>query len=192
MPKTVLFIDGENFIFKIEQALKEQRIGRNKVDLASINLNKLFKESLNGFNISRKIFYNARLHFHKDTPRKSEELIKLQRKLRNTLINQGYEFIIAGNVRAQKVDGRIVFREKGVDVKIAVDLVSLACDGKLDTAILCSSDSDLQPAIEEARKRKVKVVYLGFETKPNKGLMYTSNKTVLLRNPEILNSCISK
>lgn len=189
MSKTILFIDGENFIFKIEQALKEQGIGKHKVDLASINLNELLKESLRGFNISRKIFYNARLHFHKDTPRKSEELIRLQRKLRNTLINQGYEFIIAGNVRAQKIDGKIVFREKGVDVKIAVDLVSLACDGKLDTAILCSSDSDLQPAIEEARKRKVKVVYLGFETNPNRGLIYTTNKTILLRNPEILNSC---
>lgn len=189
MSKTILFIDGENFIYKIEQALKEQGIDKHKIDLSSINLNELFKESLKGFNISRKIFYNARLHFHKDTPRKSGELIKLQRKLRNTLINQGYEFIIAGNVRAQKIDGKVVFREKGVDVKIAVDLVSLACDKKLDTAILCSSDSDLQPAIAEIRKRKVEVVYLGFERNPNKGLAYTTNKTILLRNPEILNSC---
>lgn len=188
MPKTILFIDGENFIYKIEQSLREQRIGKHKIDLASINLNELFKESLKGFNISRKIFYNARLHFHKDTPRKSGELIKLQRKLRNTLINQGYEFIIAGNVRAQKIDGKVVFREKGVDVKIAVDLVSLACDRELDTAILCSSDSDLQPAIAEIRKRKVKIVYLGFETSPNKGLTYTADKTVLLRNQGILNA----
>lgn len=188
MPKTILFIDGENFIYKVEQALKEQGINKHKIDLALINLSELFKESLKSFNISRKIFYNAKLHFHKDTPRKSGELIKLQRKLRNALINQGYEFIIAGNVRAQKVDGKVVFREKGVDVKIAVDLVSLACDKKLDTAILCSSDSDLQPAIAELRKRKVKIVYLGFETNPNKGLVYTTNKTILLRNPEILNS----
>ena len=189
MPNTILFIDGENFIFKVEQALKEQGISRHKVDLASINLDKLFRQSLKGFDISRKIFYNARLHFYKDTPKKSEELIKLQRKLRNTLVNQGYEFVIAGNVRAQKVDGKVVFREKGVDVKIAVDLVSLACDKKLDIAILCSSDSDLQPAIAELRKRKVEIVYLGFETNPNKGLSYTTNKTILLRNPEILNSC---
>ena len=188
MPKTVLFIDGENFIYKLEKALKEERIDKHKIELALVNLNELFKEPLKGFNISRKIFYNARLHFHKDTPRKSEELIKLQRKLRNILINQGYEFIIAGNVRAQRLNGKVVFREKGVDVKIAVDLVSMACDKKLDTAILCSSDSDLQPAIAELRKRKVEVVYLGFETNPNKGLVYTTNKTILLRNPEILNA----
>jgi len=188
MSKTILFIDGENFIYKVEEALKEEGIGKHKIDLASVNFNEIFKEPLKGFNISRKIFYNARLHFHKDTPKKSKELIRLQRKLRNTLINQGYEFIIAGNVRAQRVDGKVVFREKGVDVKIAVDLVSMACDKKLDTAILCSSDSDLQPAIAELRKRKVEVVYLGFETNPNKGIAYTTNKTILLRNPEILNA----
>lgn len=188
MSKTVVFIDGENFIYKVEQALKEEGIDKYKIDLTSINLNKLFKEALKGFNISRKIFYNARLHFHKDTPKKSEKLIRLQRKLRNTLINQGYEFIIAGNVRAQKVNGKVVFREKGVDVKIAVDLVSLACDKKLDIAILCSSDSDLQPAVAELRKRKIEIIYLGFETSPNKGLAYTTNKTILLRNPEILNA----
>ena len=75
---------------------------------------------------------------------------------------------------------------KGVDVKIGVDLISLACDGNLKTAILCSSDSDLQPAISELRKRKVEVIYLGFEIGPNKGLVYTCNRTILLRNSEVM------
>lgn len=188
MSKAILFIDGENFTYKIEQVLKGRKIDKSTVDLSLLDLNQLFKEPLKEFSISRKIFYNAKLHFYEETPRKSRELIRLQRKLRNTLINQGYEFVIAGNVRAQKVDGKTIFREKGVDVKIAVDLVALACDRKLQTAILCSSDSDLQPAIAELRKRKVRVIYLGFETNPNKGLAYTTNKTILLRNPQILSS----
>ena len=158
MSKVILFIDGENFINKIEEVLREKKIDKKKVDLASVDFNKLFKEPLEGFDISRKIFYAAKLHFHPETKEKSIELIKFQRKLRNSLIGQGYEFVIAGNVRGQKVDGKIIFREKGVDVRIAVDLVTLACDGKLETAILCSSDSDLQPAIKEASSRKTKVV----------------------------------
>lgn len=186
MSKCVLVIDGENFLHKVEEVLKERGIDKNKVDLASIDLSRLFKEPLKGFTLSRKIFYTARLHSHPSTKRKSEELIKLQRKLRNHLVKQGYEFVIAGNVRAQKVDNKVVFREKGVDVKIAVDLISLACNGKLDIAVLCSSDSDLQPAIKELRDRGVEVVYLGFETSPNKGLTYTTNRTVLLRNPEVI------
>jgi len=185
MPKVVLFIDGENFLHKVKDIIREKKIDENKVDLALIDLDKLFGEALKGFKLSRKIFYAARLHVNPDTKRKSEELIKMQRKLRNHLVEQGYEFVIAGNVRAQKVDNKVIFREKGVDVKIAVDLVSLACDKKLKTAILCSSDSDLQPAIKELKERKVEIVYLGFEASPNKGLTYTTNKTILLRNTEV-------
>ena len=189
MSKCILFIDGENFLHKVEDVLKIEGLDKNKFNLAQIDLNKLFKEPLKGLHVSRKIFYASRLHFHPETKKKSEELIRLQRKLRNHLLKQDYEFIIAGNVRAQKVGNKTIFREKGVDVKIAVDLVALACDGKLTTAILCSSDSDLQPAIKEIRQRKADVVYLGFETNPNKGLTYTTDRTILLRNPEVIDAC---
>lgn len=70
-----------------------------------------------------------------------------------------------------------------------MDLVSLACDGGINTAILCSSDSDLQPAVKELKQRGVKVIYLGFENNPNKGLAYTTDRTVLLRNPEVIGAC---
>jgi uncharacterized LabA/DUF88 family protein len=186
MLKTILFIDGENFLHKVEDVLKKEDVNKKKIDLAAIDLNRLFNVPLKGLKVNRKIFYASRLHFYPETRKKSEELIKLQRKLRNQLIKQGYEFVIAGNVRAQKVDKKVIFKEKGVDVKIAVDLVSLACDRKLDTAILCSSDSDLQPAVKELRSRNVEVIYLGFETGPNKGLTYTTNRTILLRNSEII------
>ena len=189
MSKYILFIDGENFLHKIEEVFKSEGVAKNKISLATISLDKLFSEPLKGLDISRKVFYVAKLHFNPETKKKSEELIKFQRKLRNNLVNQGYEFVIAGNVRALKVGSKIIFREKGVDVRIGVDLVSLACDGKLETAILGSSDSDLQPAIAELRKRDVKVVYLGFETNPNKGLTYTTNRTILLRNHEVIEAC---
>jgi uncharacterized protein (TIGR00288 family) len=185
MSSCILFIDGENFLHKVKDVLKQEKLLQNKTDLTTIDLEKLFKESLKGLDINRKIFYAARLHIHPETEKKSEDLIKLQRKLRNRFVDQGYEFVIAGNVRAQKLDNKIVFREKGVDVKIAVDLVSLACDNKLSTAVLCSSDSDLQPAVKEIKERGVKVIYLGFETSPNKGLTYTADRTILLRNSEV-------
>lgn len=188
MSGCVLFIDGENFLHKVEDILRERTIDKSKVDLALIDLDKLFREALKGFALSQKIFYAARLHIYPETKKKSEELTKLQRKLRNHLVKQGYEFVVAGNVRAQKVNNKVIFKEKGVDVKIAVDLVSLACEKKLKTAILCSSDSDLQPAIKELKERKVEVVYLGFEASPNKGLTYTTNKTILLRNQEIVSA----
>ena len=188
MSKTILFIDGENFLHKIEDVLKAESKGKRVAEAVKLDFNKLLSNALKELNSTRKIFYGAKLHYNSETPKKSKELIRAQRKLINNLNKQGFEFVMAGNVRGQKVGRSMIFREKGVDVKIAVDLVYLACDGKLKTAILCSSDSDLQPAIAEAKKRGVEVIYLGFEISPNKGLTFTASRTILLRNSEIVDA----
>ncbi|MBI5134779.1 NYN domain-containing protein [Candidatus Uhrbacteria bacterium] len=99
--------------------------------------------------------------------------------------------MLSGTVRGHYThdkDGRnvLVFKEKGVDVGLAVDMVSAACNKNLKTAIMASSDSDLQPAIRELNKRGVECIYLGFELQPNKGLTYTTKRTILIRNSEVL------
>ncbi|MEK7141677.1 MAG: NYN domain-containing protein [Patescibacteria group bacterium] len=190
---TYLFIDGENFLHKVEDALKESGTSRYKIDTNRLDFSSLIAEVLTGYNIVKKTFYVAKLRMFEETREKSRILIHKQRVLKQTLEKQGFEVLIAGNVRPQAItqDGKstYVFKEKGVDVKIAVDLVSLCCDKKMDTAILCSSDSDLQPAITEIKRRGVQVVYLGFEISPNKGLTFTCNKTILFRNSEIVKHC---
>lgn len=190
---TFLFIDGENFLHKTVDALREAGVQKQKIDTNRLNLSSLLKDVLSGYTITKKIFYAAKLRMFEETKEKSRTLINKQRILKQNLEKQGFEFLIAGNVRPQVVTNNrkktYIFKEKGVDVKIAVDLVSLSCDKKIDTAIICSSDSDLQPAITEVKKRGVKVIYLGFENSPNKGLTYTCSKTILFRNSEILRYC---
>jgi uncharacterized LabA/DUF88 family protein len=139
---------------------------------------------------NRKVFYFARIKEHEDSKKKSKELIEEQRLLKTHLETQGFEVILSGRVRGQMELGRdgksiLIFKEKGVYVKIAVDMVSLSCDKKVREIILASSDSDLQPAIKEVRDRKVNCVYLGFEAQPNKGISYSSNRTILIRNSEL-------
>ena len=190
MSKTILLIDGENFLHKIEDVLKSESKAKGFADSINLDFDKLFTNVLKGWSISEKIFYGAKLHFNPETPKKSYELIKAQRKLINNLKNKSFKFVMAGHVRGQKIGKTVIFREKGVDVKIAVDLVSFACDRKIKTAILCSSDSDLQPAIAEAKKRGIEVIYLGFEINPNKGLTFTTNRTILIRNSEIIDAII--
>lgn len=54
-------------------------------------------------------------------------------------------------------------REKGIDVKLATDLLVGAYDNKYDTAIIVSSDTDLIPVIDIIRKKLFKKVeYIGF------------------------------
>ena len=193
MHNTILFIDGENFIFKLEQVLKRKKINLKEFDLSSARFDNLFAKVLQGLQIQKKMFYIAKLHVHKDDTEKSNELIEVQKKLSDTLTKQGFEIMVAGNVRAQTVrvkkETKIVFREKGVDVQIAVDLVSIAADKGMQTAVLCSSDSDLQPAVKEVKKRGVEMIYLGFQMQPNKGLSFTADRSILIQNADILQAC---
>lgn len=181
---------------KLHDVIWRVRENSGELDVTRINMTQLLDNALKGLQISQKIFYAARLHEHAETKEKSKELIRLQRNLKTNLEKQGFQFIIAGNVRAQEIRSKgettVLFREKGVDVRIAVDMVAGACDKLLDVAVLCSSDSDLQPAVAELRKRRIEVIYLGFETTPNKGLTFTSNRTILLRNSEIIDALPTK
>lgn len=187
--KSVLFIDGENFKGKTKSVfrkLEELRPEWHTYDFVG-----LFNKILSGAKVDEKIFYFAKLKEHPETKEKSQQLIEEQRLLKTHLETQGFKVILAGNVRGQNENNSrnknsLIFKEKGVDVKIAVDMVAQACDKKLKTAFVCSSDSDLQPAIKELTDRNVEVVYIGFESQPNKGMTYTTNRTILIRNSEIL------
>ena len=185
-PKYVLFIDGENFFFKIKHILKQHKVKDIPQKLTQLDYNALFQTSLKNRIPREKVVYVARLKAHPDTPVKSERLIAFQRKIRNVLAAQGFRFYIAGTVRGQKAGSKVVFKEKGVDVHIAVDMISRSCDGSVDTIILCSSDSDLQPAVKEATRRNVKVVYLGFEGSINYGLRATTSETCIVRKESVL------
>jgi len=50
------------------------------------------------------------------------------------------------------------YKEKGVDVKLAIDLVEFSINNKLDIAIVLSGDADLVPAVALARKFKKRVI----------------------------------
>jgi len=186
---TLLIIDGENFKGKLKNVFEDSR--KDKPVWHEYDFKGLFDRVLKGFKIDKMVFYFARIKEHEKSKIKSKQLIEEQRQLKTHLERQGFEVILNGRVRGQIEEGQngkniLVFREKGVDVKIAVDIVSLSCDKKIKEIILCSSDSDLQPAIAEANKRNVVCVYLGFEIQPNKGISYTTNKTILIRNSEVL------
>lgn len=69
------------------------------------------------------------------------------------------------------------YREKGIDVKLATDLIVGAVDDQYDVALIVSSDTDLIPAIDWVRNRGKKVEYVGFSiphpTNPKKDIKPT-------------------
>ena len=81
--------------------------------------------------------------------------------------------------------GRIIstngeYKEKGTDVKIAVDLVVGAVDDQYDTAILVSSDTDLIPAVKYIKYKKKRFEYVGFAYAPSLGMEKYADYSFLL------------
>ena len=186
---TILLIDGENFKGKIKSVFLSA--GKSRPVWHEYNFQGLLDKVLEGFEINRRLVYFARIKEHDDSKEKSKQLIEEQRLLKTHLENQGFEVVLSGRVRGQMEDGPkgkkvLVFKEKGVDVKIAVDMVTCACDKTFDQIILGSSDSDLQPAIHKAREKGLKVIYVGFESSPNIGLTKTTDSFILVKNSQIL------
>lgn len=52
-------------------------------------------------------------------------------------------------------------REKGVDTRIATDMIRLAWEGAYDVALLVSSDADFVPVVEFLDTKNVKVIHVG-------------------------------
>lgn len=82
-----------------------------------------------------------------------------------------------------KSDGK--YHEKGVDVQIAVDLLIATYENKCDRIILISSDTDLIPAIRQAKKKGKSVEYIGFSHKPSLALVANCNISRLLTKEDV-------
>ncbi len=78
------------------------------------------------------------------------------------------------------------YHEKGVDVRIALDLAQGAFENIYDTAILLSSDTDLIPALQRVRKYKKHIEYIGFADQPSYGLQRYANISRLLTREDVV------
>jgi len=88
---------------------------------------------------------------------------KLRRRMEKIIIDDrvtNYQNLLKLGIKEISTER---LREKGIDVKLATDLIVGAVDNKYDTAIIVSSDSDLIPAIDWVRRRMKKIIeYVGF------------------------------
>ena len=112
---------------------------------------------------------------------KSETLVRKQQQFLETLRSTDFE-IKSGKIMYD--GGRI--REKGVDVKLALDLVIGAADNLYDTAIVISSDTDLIPAIKYVRYKQKNVEYVGFAGAPSFGMIRECSSQRLFVKEDLL------
>ena len=198
MERISIYIDGGNFYHLV---VKKLGIEEN-----NFNFDAFANFLIDGRAVSEscKYFYKGSVP-EKEGNSHSKELMSQQTKLFTNLKKSGWEINtskLRTRVEELVVDSRVFeykklkkigletihterMREKGIDVKIATDLLVGAFDNKYDIAIVVSSDSDLVPAIDWVRNRmKKKIEYVGFsipdlkdQKKSTKPLMMMFSKT---------------
>ncbi len=183
----IAFIDGENTKGRIRDVFVKYKLSLPV--WSSYDFKGLFDEAFKLHSVSERRFFRALPKQHPDLIKESEDLLLAYRNLGGHFSRQGFSVIKAGTLRADyrnEYDKKPRYREKGVDVSLAVAMVALACDSKLEKAYLVASDSDYQPAVAEIRKRKKKVVYVGFEVNPNLGLIAKTNDRIIISDADVL------
>jgi len=171
--KVAIYIDGNNFYKYLKD--KEINLPRGvKFDFTK------FVDFLAGERelISKR--YYIGIARNTDNTQKSKEIVSGQQKFLSIIRNEGF---IIKQGRVMYDGGKI--REKGTDVKIAVDLVVGAVDDLYDVAILVSSDTDLIPAIRYVKYRKKKLEYVGFAHAPSLGIQKYADLSRLLLPDDI-------
>ncbi len=176
--RVLIYIDGGNFYKKT----KDKKAGLNKKD--TIDHSVFVEHIARDRTVVEKRYYIGIVRNVDDTE-KSKKMVRGQQKFLSALEKE--DFLIKR--------GRIVYdhsiREKGVDVKIAIDIVIDAIKGAYDTAIVVSSDTDLVPALEYVRSIGKKVEYVGFSHAPSWGMMKNADTRVLLL-PDDLKKMVRK
>ncbi len=174
--RVAVFIDGSNLYFKLRTLIP------HKMDFIHYRYHDLIASYLNPDETLSYVGYY--IGVVRDTKRtkqheKALELVKNQQKLFEQLRHQRID-IVKGYLLER--DGR--FYEKGVDVRLAVDIVTMAFDKKYDTALVISSDTDMIPAMQKAQSYKREIVHVGFEHQPSLALIRYASRSRLVTRKE--------
>lgn len=198
--KIVVYIDGQNFLYKAAEVLIAAGKISAKQDLHMFSFRTLIENLLAEEHVEIR-FYGTKLKRRKSPPEtpqiaaKSTEMVDSQRRLRNCLNKQGVTFIESGKLKLR--DGDLCngcgqqekhFQEKGVDVKIAVDMIRDAYNETAQKFVLISSDTDLLPAVQEVTAKGRQVVYVGFSNKLTHALAANVTETQIIRDAEIIDA----
>ena len=188
-----VYIDGENFRKNLVRSLLESNLLTSERDLLSYQIRNLVEDVLEVKDID--ICYYASKIKLPNGYIPSEDILQQVAIIREysrhwvaSLSSQAIRYIKAGNlkIKASKPcrtchTTQDTLQEKGVDVRIALDILESAYEqGQANTIVIASSDADLCPVIHKVQAKGIRVVYLCFAAHINRAISAVSDETVAI------------
>lgn len=192
-----VYIDGQNFMYKAAEILIAAGKITSKNELTKIDIRGIVENIVDkGVDIT---YYGAKVRVRKDLgddiKEKTTRFSDVSRRIRNTLNAQNISFNESGKLKVRDSDAcherghqDLRMQEKGVDVGIAVDMVTNAYARQVDEHVLVSSDTDLIPAVSVVKECGSKVIYVGFSNKTTNALIAKADRTEIIRDQEIVDA----
>jgi uncharacterized LabA/DUF88 family protein len=175
--RAFVFIDGGNFYFKLKSSITKLN---EKHSLIDFNFRKFAEWLVGEDNLIEIRYYLGAIKREHNNP-KSEKLYANQQRLIGKLQQQNIIITLGQIIRHPDKS----YHEKGVDVRLAVEMIRFARENKYDIVYLVSSDTDLVAAAEEVKSIGKTVQYVGIPKGQSFGLSKAANDVRLLRSEEI-------
>lgn len=199
-----VFIDGENLRHRLVTSLLQDGIIRDSDDNFRVDVRKLITDALlkTGETPEQITYFTTRIkqptfEIPEQLTRKITQIQESHRRWIAELTNQGVRVVKAGLLKAHKSSKcahcgmrSMLLQEKGVDVRIATEMVMAAIHDDTKHIVLLSSDTDMIPALEVVRRAGTRVTYLCFAEEPNRALETATDQTVMYTRHDILNALI--
>lgn len=136
----MVFIDGNNFESAVNSLYKRE------TRLDYLKLANYIAKKLDG-SLQRLYYYTAKGNRDKEKAKSTQNFANyLNTKIPRCIAKVGFL-----QFKGTDKSGNDIYEEKGTDVNIAVDMVSLAFQNAYDEAVLLSADTDYEPAINIVR-----------------------------------------
>lgn len=193
----IVFIDGENLRHRLKDILIDKKYIDKTEDSFAFQLSGLLENRL-GRKPDQIIYYTTKLRKpDRSLPKRVQnnfEAIRIaNRSWLSRLQNQGIEVVKAGYLNIRETNkclycGKTTLtpQEKGVDVRLAIDILQAAVIQKKKEIVVISSDTDLLPAFRVISSTKTDLFYMAINDHINRALSGEATKTIVISKDDII------
>jgi uncharacterized LabA/DUF88 family protein len=194
-----IFIDGENLRHRLVNVLYQEKLIHDRDDMFQVDIRGLVVGAL-GQTPESISYYTTRIKQPKfEIPELLTNKIKniqaSHRRWIAMLTNQHIRVVKAGNLKVHESNacyhcGRrtMVLQEKGVDVRLAAEVVMAAVHDNVQDIVVMSSDTDMITAFNIARRSGAGITYFGFAEEISQALVKATDSVLTYDRQHIINA----
>ena len=194
-----VFIDGENMRHRLVSVLEGAHKIEHNEDYFKVDIHRLVTSVL-GVEPEQISYYTTRIHQPDfEIPEKLRDMItsiqESHRRWIADLTNQGIRIVKSGNLKVHENApcyhcGRrtMVLQEKGVDVRVASEMVMAAVHDHAETIVVLSNDADMIPALDIVKRAGTRIIYLHFEEETNEALKMVADQELTYSRQDVIDA----